>query len=115
MKVRATPSWSLRVSGSTAVIRPNVTPVLAPDLKTRTPAWAAGSEVPASLSYVPARGLVFADDRGWRVVVGRGPGMKERLQVLEWLVADLEARGLAPRFVDVRFVDAPYYSLTNDW
>ena len=77
--------------------------------------WAAGSEVPASLSYVPARGLVFADERGWWVVVGQGPGMKERLQVLEWLAADLEARGLAPRFVDVRFVDAPYYSLTNDW
>ena len=41
--------------------------------------------------------------------------MEERLEVLEWLAADLEARGLTPRFVDVRFVDAPYYSLTNDW
>jgi len=77
--------------------------------------WVAGAEVPASLTYVPARGLVFADERGWRVIVGQGPGMGERLQVLEWLAADLEARGLAPRFVDVRFVDAPYYSLTNDW
>ena len=66
-------------------------------------------------TYVPGRGLVFTDERGWRVIVGQGPGMATRLQVLEWLAADLEARGLTPRFVDVRFSDAPYYSLTNDW
>ena len=77
--------------------------------------WAAGVDVPPSLTYMPARGLVFTDERGWRVILGRGSGMDRRLQVLEWLVADLEARGLTPRFVDVRFADAPYYSLTNDW
>jgi hypothetical protein len=77
--------------------------------------WAAGTNVPPLLDYVPARGLVFIDGRGWRVILGQGPGMEERLRVLEWLVADLEARGLTPRFVDVRFADAPYYSLTNDW
>ena len=77
--------------------------------------WAAGANVPPLLDYVPARGLVFIDERGWRVILGQGPGMEERLRVLEWLVTDLEARGLTPRFVDVRFADAPYYSLTNDW
>jgi hypothetical protein len=77
--------------------------------------WAAGADVPRLLDYVPARGLAFADERGWRVVLGQGPGIAGRLRVLEWLVADLEARGLTPRFVDVRFADAPYYSLTNDW
>ena len=77
--------------------------------------WAVGADVSPLLYYVPARGLVLTDKRGWRVIVGRGPGMDRRLQVLEWLAADLEARGLAPRFVDVRFADAPYYSLTNDW
>jgi hypothetical protein len=41
--------------------------------------------------------------------------MARRMQVLGGLVADLEARGLTPRFVDVRFADAPYYSLINDW
>jgi hypothetical protein len=69
----------------------------------------------ASLDYVPGRGLVLTDERGWRVILGQGPGMDERLRVLERLVANLEARGLRPRFVDVRFADAPYYSLTNDW
>ncbi len=76
--------------------------------------WAAGVDV-SPLLYVPGRGLVFTDERAWRVIVGQGPGMAERLQVLEWLTTDLEARGLTPRFVDVRFADAPYYSLTNDW
>jgi len=77
--------------------------------------WATGAEVSPSLSYVPGRGLVLTDKRGWRVIVGQGPGMDRRLQVLEWLAVDLERRGLTPRFVDVRFSDAPYYSLTNDW
>ena len=79
-----------------------------------TELWTAGVDVSSSLHYVPGRGLVFTDERGWSVIVGQGPGMAERLQVLECLVADLEARGLTPRFVDVRFFDAPYYSLTND-
>ena len=77
--------------------------------------WASGFEVGQMLSYVPARGLVFTDARGWRVIVGQGPGMGERLRVLEAVTAHLEARGLVPRFVDVRFPNAPYYSLTNDW
>lgn len=76
--------------------------------------WAVGVDV-SPLLYVPDRGLMFTDERGWRVIVGQGPGMAERLQVLEWLTADLKARGLTPRFVDVRISDAPYYSLTNDW
>jgi hypothetical protein len=77
--------------------------------------WASGFEVGQVLSYVPARGLVFTDAHGWRVIVGQGPGMGERLRTLEAVTAHLEARGLVPRFVDVRFPDAPYYSLTNDW
>jgi hypothetical protein len=35
--------------------------------------------------------------------------------VLERVTAELVAQDLTPRFVDVRFPDAPYYSLTNDW
>jgi hypothetical protein len=80
-----------------------------------TELWAVGMNVSPSLTYVPGRGLVFTDDRGWRVILGQGQGMEERLRVLGWLVADLEARDVVPRFVDVRFADAPYYSLMNDW
>ena len=77
--------------------------------------WATGDDVASVFDYVPGRGLSFVDERGWRVVLGRGPGMVKRLEVLERLTTNLEERGLTPRFVDVRFADAPYYSLTNDW
>ncbi len=80
-----------------------------------TELWATGVDVASEFEYVPAQGLVFRDERGWLVILGQGPGMVKRLQVLERLTADLEARGLVPKFVDVRFADAPYYSLTNDW
>ena len=77
--------------------------------------WTAAVNVPAPLTYNRARGLVFVDERGWKVILGQGPGMDRRMQVLDGLVVDLEARGLTPQFVDVRFADAPYYSLINDW
>jgi cell division septal protein FtsQ len=80
-----------------------------------TELWASGATISPELEYVPNRGLVLIDERGWRVIVGRGTGMGKRLQLLELLAADLEARGLNPRFVDVRFLKAPYYSLTKDW
>lgn len=77
--------------------------------------WTSGAEIAPEIVYVPTRGFVIIDSRGWRVIVGQGTGMKERLEVLETIAVDLEARGISPKFVDVRFPDAPYYSLTNEW
>jgi cell division septal protein FtsQ len=77
--------------------------------------WSSGIEVDRQLYYVPERGLVITDERGWRVVIGQGPGMDERLRALDAIAAHLEARGVRPRVVDVRFPNAPYYSLTSDW
>lgn len=84
--------------------------------------WAALDElrqvepaVAPVLHYVPERGFVFTDKRGWRVIVGKGAGMDERLARLEQLASSLQARGLSPQFVDVRFPEAAYYSLTNAW
>jgi cell division septal protein FtsQ len=76
--------------------------------------WASGVEIAPELTYVPSRGFEIVDERGWRVIVGQGTGMDERLKVLSIVAADLEARGIEPKFVDVRFPEAPYYSLTND-
>jgi len=80
-----------------------------------TELWLAKIDAPQPLYYAPDSGFTFVDERGWRVVLGQGEGLTKRLQVLEWLTADLEARDLTPRFVDVRFPSAPYYSLTNEW
>jgi len=70
---------------------------------------------PGPVLYRPGRGLVLEDPAGWRVVVGQGTGMARRLQVYMKIRAHLVAKGITPRFVDVRFPDAPYYSVTNDW
>lgn len=70
---------------------------------------------PGPVLYRPSRGLVLEDPAGWRVVVGQGTGMARRLQVYMKIRAHLVAKGITPRFVDVRFPDAPYYSVTNDW
>lgn len=68
-----------------------------------------------TMFYEQDKGFMFADGRGRAIVLGQGPGMAERLHVMEALLSDLERRGISPSVVDVRFPEAPYYSLTNDW
>jgi cell division septal protein FtsQ len=70
---------------------------------------------PGRISYRTGRGLVLDDPAGWRVVLGQGTGMKERLQVYAVVHAHLLAHGIHPLFVDVRFPEAPYYSEENEW
>ncbi len=70
---------------------------------------------PGPILYRPGRGLVLEDPAGWRVVLGQGTGMARRLQVYLKIRAHLLEKGITPKFVDVRFPDAPYYSVTNDW
>lgn len=70
---------------------------------------------PGEILYRPGRGLVLNDPAGWRVVIGQGTGMERRLRVYLKVRAYLMERGIHPRFVDVRFPDAPYYSVTNEW
>ncbi|MCS7282749.1 MAG: FtsQ-type POTRA domain-containing protein [Anaerolineae bacterium] len=70
---------------------------------------------PGRVSYRPGRGLVLEDPAGWRVIVGEGTGMERRIWVYLKIRAHLLERGIHPRFVDVRFPEAPYYSVTNEW
>lgn len=70
---------------------------------------------PGNVTYRPGRGLVLDDPAGWRVVVGQGRGMARRLQVYALVRQHLLDHSIRPRFVDVRFPDAPYYSVENDW
>jgi hypothetical protein len=79
-----------------------------------TELWASGADIPTEFEYGPDRGLSFTDRHGWRVIVGRGSGMDERLRALERLTTHLESRGVTPLLVDVRFPKAPYYSGTLD-
>ncbi|NLE45022.1 MAG: FtsQ-type POTRA domain-containing protein [Chloroflexi bacterium] len=77
--------------------------------------WASGLPLPQVLDYVQNRGLMYTDPHGWRVILGQGVGMEQRARLAQNLIADLEARGISPRFIDVRFPSAPYYSVTNEW
>lgn len=79
-----------------------------------TELWTSGQETPTEFDYSAEQGLSFVDRHGWRVVVGQGDGMGKRLRILVLVTAHLESRGLTPEFVDVRFPEAPYYSLMGD-
>lgn len=70
---------------------------------------------PGRIGYRPGRGLFLDDPAGWRVVLGQGSGMERRLEVYAMVREHLLARGIHPRFVDVRFPEAPYYSEVNEW
>jgi len=72
--------------------------------------WESKRALPGVFQYSPDLGLSFVDERGWRVVVGQGAGMGRRLRVLDGLTAHLASAQVTPRFVDVRFPDAPYYA-----
>lgn len=71
--------------------------------------------MPGRIAYAAGRGLVLPDPAGWRVIVGQGAGMEQRLRVYATVRAHLLENGIQPRFVDVRFPAAPYYSESNDW
>lgn len=73
--------------------------------------WESERELPGVFQYSPDRGLSFVDERGWRVVVGQGAGMARRFHVLDGVITHLASAQVTPRFVDVRFPDAPYYTL----
>ncbi len=71
---------------------------------------------PRSIDYRAGRGLVISDSAGWRVVLGEDPGrMERRLRVYAVVREHLVKHDIRPRFVDVRFPEAPYYSEVNDW
>lgn len=65
------------------------------------------------LYYDPVHGLSYQDGRGWRGYFGIGTDMDVKLLVYETLVADLEARGIRPVYIDVSNPDAPFYRVSQ--
>lgn len=63
------------------------------------------------LYYDTGGGLSYQDGRGWRAYFGTGTDMEQKLVVYETLVAELEARGVAPAYVSVRNQEKPFYRL----
>ncbi|MFP4343344.1 MAG: cell division protein FtsQ/DivIB [Anaerolineales bacterium] len=68
------------------------------------------------LTYHAERGLVWDDARGCLVAFGvGGERMVDRWRIYAALAADLEARGMAPRQIDVRFPSAPTFAVERTW
>jgi cell division protein FtsQ len=66
------------------------------------------------LNYSQATGISFKTREGWPVYLGDGRQMMAKLTVLVTLRKDLLARGASPEFIDVRYVDKPFYKETVD-
>ena len=65
--------------------------------------------------YHPQRGLLWYSPGGPIVAFGLGREMALRWQLCERMLEALRAQGITPRAVDVRFLNAPVYSLTDAW
>lgn len=61
------------------------------------------------MHYSRATGISFTTGEGWPVYLGDGRDMDAKLTILVNLRKDLLARGVTPEFVDVRFVERPFY------
>jgi cell division septal protein FtsQ len=59
--------------------------------------------------YSGAHGLEFDDERGFPVYLGLADDMSDRVMIWQALRASLIARGVQPKFVDVRYPLAPFY------
>ncbi len=62
-----------------------------------------------ALTYDPTSGLIWTDPAGRRVIFGVGAAMPARWHVYQALVAELAARDVAVRTIDVRFPGGPTY------
>ncbi len=65
------------------------------------------------MHYSRATGISFTTREGWPVHLGDGQNMDAKLTILVALRKDLLARNVAPEFIDVRFVERPYYKVVS--
>lgn len=61
------------------------------------------------MRYSQATGISFQTREGWPVYLGDAQNMDAKLTILVALYKDLLARGVSPQFIDVRFVERPFY------
>lgn len=116
-----------RLSGSLANAAINDGPIVVPDEAVEvvddTPAFIPRPIIDGALAlrqlrpditrlvYRPTSGLGFDDPRGWRVYVGQGTDMAQKLAVYDQIVADLLTRGISPTYISVSNQKKPYYGV----
>ena len=63
--------------------------------------------------YRPDGGLSFVDEGGWRVYLGVGSDMHQKLAVYHAVVAELQAEGQTPVYISVSNQQKPFYQLAG--
>ena len=61
------------------------------------------------MNYSRATGISFTTGEGWPVYLGDGQDMDAKLTILVNLRKDLISRGITPDFIDVRYIERPFY------
>jgi cell division septal protein FtsQ len=61
------------------------------------------------MHYSHTTGISFTTREGWPVYLGDGQNMEAKLTILVALRQELLARGVSPEFIDVQFVERPFY------
>jgi cell division septal protein FtsQ len=65
------------------------------------------------MQYSRATGISFTTREGWPVRLGDGQNMDAKLTILVALRKDLLAQKVSPEFIDVRFVERPFYKVAR--
>ncbi len=106
-----------QVAGLTVVEAPPALPALLPGHRASpelvTTLLALTTVLPEIKQYrfTPEHGLEFSDPKGnWPVYLGVGPDMAERVSMWKALAANLAERKIRPKYVDVRYANAPFYA-----
>jgi hypothetical protein len=64
-----------------------------------------------SYRFTAEHGIEFSDPKGnWPVYLGVGPDVAARVAMWKSLSASLASRNVKPKFVDVHYANAPFYS-----
>ncbi len=61
------------------------------------------------MHYSHTKGMSFTTREGWPIYLGDAQDMEAKLTILVALRKELLARGVSPEFIDVRFVERPFY------
>jgi len=61
------------------------------------------------MDYSHSKGIGFHTQEGWSIFVGDETAMDTKLTILVALRKQLLAQGVTPQFIDVRYVDRPFY------
>jgi cell division septal protein FtsQ len=96
----------LEAAGSTA-LRPGER--LDPTLVTAVEELERLQPMVRAYQYSDRYGLLFENDYGWPVRLGGSEEIATKLMLLQALTDHLLNQGIEPAFIDVRYLEAPYY------